>query len=222
MINRIMLLLVMLSGNLLYAQETDCKVLAPRISGIYRGECKNSLAHGKGIAQGIDMYEGEFKKGLPEGMGVYNWADGSYYEGYWSQGLRDGSGIMTFSPDSIVRGFWKADKYAGKEKIKQYEVTQSRYVARSSFSRTGNTPLQVKVKLTLGGVPNNTIQDFSMTYSSGEEFRLGTAYGIQNVTYPLTVRMQYRTWNVMRTVMTDVTFEFRINEPGSWDVNIQN
>jgi len=61
-----------------------------------------------------------------------------------------------------------------------------------------------------------------MTYSSGEEFRLGTAYGIQNVTYPLTVRMQYRTWNVMRTVMTDVTFEFRINEPGSWDVNIQN
>jgi hypothetical protein len=222
MVEKYILLLALMAGNLLNAQQSGCKVLVPRISGTYQGECRKGLAQGKGVALGIDRYEGEFRKGLPDGLGIYHWADGSYYEGYWKQGLRDGTGTMIFTPDSTLKGFWKADKYAGKEQIKQYEVIQSRYVARSSFSRTGNTPLQVKIKFTLGGVPNNTIQDLSMTYSSGEEFRLGTAYGIQNVTYPLTVRIQYRTWNVMRTVMTDVTFEFRISEPGSWDVNVQN
>jgi len=217
-----MLFLALMTGNLLSAQLSDCKVLVPRISGTYQGECKKGLAQGKGVAQGIDRYEGEFRKGLPEGLGVYKWADGSYYEGYWKQGLRDGSGTMTFRPDSILRGFWKTDRYTGKEDIKPYQVIQSRYVARSSFTRTANSPLQVKVKFTLGGVPNNTIEEFSMVYSSGEEFRMGTVYGIQNVTFPVNVRITYLTWNVLRTVRTNVTIEFNINQPGSWDVNIQN
>lgn len=222
MVKKYMLLLALMAGNLLSAQHSDCKVLVPRISGTYQGECRKGLAQGKGVAHGIDSYEGEFRKGLPEGLGVYKWADGSYYEGYWKQGLRDGSGIMTFRPDSTLRGFWKADRYTGKEEIKPYQVIQSRYVARSSFSRTAKSPLQVKVKFTLGGMPNTTIQDFSMVYSSGEEFRMGTVYGIQNVTFPVNVRITYLTWNVMRTVRTNVTIEFNINEPGSWDVNIQN
>lgn len=217
-----MVLLALMTGNLLNAQESNCKVLVPRISGTYNGECNKGLAQGKGIALGIDRYEGEFKKGLPEGLGVYHWADGSYYKGYWRQGLRDGSGIMTFRSDSTLKGYWKADKYTGKEEFKKYQVIQSRYVARSSFSKTGNSPLQVKVRLTMGGLPNSTIQDFSMVYTSGEEFRLGTVYGIQNVTFPVNVRITYLTWNIMRTVQTNVTFEFKINEPGSWDVNIQN
>ena len=222
MVKRVFFLLALMTGYLLNAQESDCKVLLPRIADKYRGECKKGLAQGKGVAQGIDRYEGEFKKGLPEGLGVYHWADGSYYEGYWREGLRDGSGTMTFKPDSIVKGFWKADKYSGKVDIKQYEVVQSRYVARTSFRKTSNTPLQIKVKFTLGGVPNTTIEDFSMTYSSGEEFRMGTVYGIQNVTFPVNVRITYLTWNTMHTVQTNATIEFNINEPGTWDVNVQN
>jgi hypothetical protein len=69
---------------------------------------------------------------------------------------------------------------------------------------------------------NTTIQDLSMSYTSGDEFRLGTAYGIQNVTFPINVRIQYVTWNAMHTVQTVCTLEFKINEPGNWDVNIQN
>ena len=208
--------------NSLSAQEGDCKVLVPRLDGTYKGDCRNGLAHGEGIAQGIDRYEGEFRKGFPDGRGAYRWADESFYEGYFKQGLREGSGRMVYSTDSIVTGFWKADNFVGKQQQKKYEVLTSRFIARSSFIKTSNSLYQIKVKMTLGGAPNNTIQDFSMTYSSGDEFNPGNAYGIQNITFPVTVRITYRTWNVMRTVMTDCTFEFRINEPGSWDVNVQN
>jgi hypothetical protein len=222
MVKRLFFLLALMTGYLLNAQESDCKVLLPRIGDKYRGECKKGLAHGKGVAQGIDRYEGEFKKGFPEGLGVYHWADGSYYEGYFRQGLREGTGTMTFRPDSTLRGFWKTDKYTGKAETKQYDVIQSRYVARTSFIKSSNSPLQVKVKFTLGGAPNTTIEDFSMTYSSGEEFRMGLVYGIQNVTFPVNVRITYLTWNAMHTVQTNATLEFNINDPGTWDVNVQN
>jgi len=41
----------------LFAQEA-CLVLKPQIANRYDGECKNGLAHGKGIASGLDRYEG--------------------------------------------------------------------------------------------------------------------------------------------------------------------
>jgi hypothetical protein len=219
--NIILLMLLLFSVNPIYSQGSDCKVIVPRLSGTYAGECRKGLAHGQGMAQGIDRYEGEFRKGVPEGKGTYRWADGKIYDGYWRQGLRDGAGKMIY-PDSTITGYWKADKYAGKEDIKSYKVLRSLYVARSTFTKTGDTPNQVKVKLTMGGAPNTTVQDFSMVYSSGEEFRMSNVYGIQNVTYPVTVLVTYLTWNVFHTIQTNITFEFQINEPGNWDVNIQN
>jgi hypothetical protein len=221
MIKKLMFLILLQTGNLIYAQDSDCKVLLPRLSGSYSGECKKGLAHGTGVAQGIDKYEGEFRKGLPEGRGVYRWADGTFYDGYWKAGFREGVGKMIY-PDSTVTGYWKADKYVGREDVKEYQIIQSRFVARSTFNKISNQVNQVKVKLTLGGSPNTSVQDFSMVYTSGEEFRLGTVYGIQNVTYPITVRITYLTWNVLHTVQTNVTFEFKINVPGTWEVNIQN
>jgi hypothetical protein len=194
-------------------------VLVPRLSGDYSGECRKGLAHGKGISKGIDTYEGEFRKGLPEGRGVYRWADGTFYEGFWKMGLREGAGKMFYS-DSTITGFWKADKYTGKVDIKSYEVLYSLYVARSTFSRSGNTPLQVRVRTTQAGADNTTRSDFSMVYSSGDEFSMGNVNGIQNLTFPVDVKVTYVSWNMLHTVQYHVTFEFRINEPGSWDVNI--
>jgi hypothetical protein len=218
----ILLAIIFISGYTLNAQESECKVLLPRISGTYEGECKKGLAHGNGLAQGIDRYEGEFRKGYPDGRGTYRWADGTFFEGYWRQGLREGSGRMIYSADSIITGYWKADKYSGRQDLKKYEILQTRYIARTSFTKAGDSPKQVKIKLTLGGLPNNDIQDFSFTYSSGEEYRLGAAYALQNVTFPVTIRVTYITWNVLRTVQSPAALEFRINEPGNWDVNIQN
>lgn len=214
--------IILLSYYNLNAQVSECQVLLPRISGTYEGDCKKGVAHGIGMAQGIDRYEGEFKNGLPEGKGIYRWADGTFFDGYWKKGFREGAGRMIYSADSVITGYWKADKYTGKQNLRDYEVLQSRYIARTSFMKTGKTPLQVKVKLTLGGAPNTDVQDFSMTYSSGDEYRLGAAYALQNVKYPITIRITYMTWNVLRTVMSPAAIEFRINGPGSWDVNIQN
>jgi len=212
-------MLLLFPGNLIDLQDSECKVSMPRISGTYKGECKKGLAHGRGIAQGIDSYEGEFRRGLPEGRGVYRWADGTFYEGYWKRGLREGAGKMIF-PDSTITGFWKADKYAGKEEIKSYEILYSLYVARSTFTKSNSSLHQVKVRTTQAGGDNTTRSDFSMIYSSGDEFRMGNVNGIQNLSFPVTVKVTYVSWNMLHTVQYQVTFEFRINEPGCWDVNI--
>jgi hypothetical protein len=77
---RSILIIALISGNIVYSQQNDCKVLKPEISDSYSGGCKNGLAEGKGVARGIDYYEGQFNKGMPAGKGTYYWADGTYYE----------------------------------------------------------------------------------------------------------------------------------------------
>ncbi len=62
-------------------------MLKPEISLDYHGECKKGLAHGKGEAFGRDHYIGEFKKGWPNGNGLYKWNNGDNYEGEWKKGV---------------------------------------------------------------------------------------------------------------------------------------
>ena len=47
-----------------------------------------------------DVYEGGFKEGLPQGKGIYIWANGTRYEGEFSAGFRNGKGLL-----STVDGF---------------------------------------------------------------------------------------------------------------------
>ena len=100
-------------GCVANAQEYDkCKVLMESISGVYNGDCKNGLAHGKGVAIGIDKYDGKFKNGLPNGKGKYSWANGDFYDGNWKAGKRSGEGIMfSFEQNVNVRGIWKNDEF---------------------------------------------------------------------------------------------------------------
>ena len=86
-IRLIILLSLFISCNSVNAQQKECKVTVPALSGTYSGGCRNGLAHGKGTAQGIDFYEGQFSKGVPSGKGLYRWKDG-LYEGEWVNGLR--------------------------------------------------------------------------------------------------------------------------------------
>ena len=60
MANRLFLFLILSTGFSINAQTTDCTVNKASISGFYTGECKKGLAHGMGIAQGTDRYEGHF------------------------------------------------------------------------------------------------------------------------------------------------------------------
>jgi hypothetical protein len=217
---KILLITLFLCGNQIYAQD-KCTVAMPSLSGSYTGECKKGLANGKGMAKGIDSYEGEFRKGYPEGSGKYHWADGTYYEGNWKQGMRDGLGKMIY-PDSTVTGYWREDKYIGKKLIVPYEIITNRSVDRYSISKSMNTPNLIRIRITQGGADNTTISDLSIAFDSGSETRMGNVFAIQNIIFPVTVKVTYSTWTQLHTVQFEVTFEFRINEPGQWDVNISN
>jgi hypothetical protein len=221
MVKKLFIVLILVIGYNLQAQVTDCKVIKSEISGTYEGGCKNGLAHGKGIAQGIDRYEGGFVKGLPSGKGTYRWASGIYYEGEWRKGLKDGEGKMVY-PDSIVTGLWKEDNYMGKKAIAPYKIISSMSVSRYTFVRSASKSDGIKIRLMQAGNDNVSVEDFSLAYDSGSEYRSGNYYGIENVRYPLTVKVKYRSWNQLLTSQFNVIFEFVIYQPGSWDVVIIN
>ncbi|MBG0859331.1 MAG: hypothetical protein IQL11_07470 [Bacteroidales bacterium] len=202
-----------------YTQTGDCKVLMPAVSARYTGKCRNGLAHGKGVAEGIDLYTGEFRAGLAHGKGTYRWAGGVYYEGDWRYGMREGKGRLV-TRDSVITGYWRADRYIGETQIPPYKIVRTLHVVRYSFNKVANSKNEIRIKLSRGGVDNAGVEDLSFTYSSGTEFSSGTAYGLENSTFPLEIKLMFNAWNIFRSAKSEVVFEFTINEPASWNVTV--
>ncbi len=221
MIRGIVILAALAFGGLCYAQQTDCKVLLPALTGSYSGDCKKGLANGTGTAQGRDLYEGHFFKGLPDGKGIYKWANGSYYDGEWKKGKREGRGKYV-SGDSTVTGFWRDNKYLGEKSVPAYKIMLNRNVARYTITKTVEAGNGVAIRILLGGSDNSEIGDFTLAYTSGTEFRNIGTYGIQNTSLPLDVTIRYRSWNQLHSAQYDVVFEFTINDPGTWKVVLTN
>lgn len=221
MIKSTFLVLMLLYGSFVNGQQSECKVLKAGISGTYAGECKKGLAHGQGIAQGTDRYEGNFIKGLPAGKGTYKWASGVYYEGEWKNGMREGEGKMVY-PDSTVTGLWKEDTYQGIKSLQPYRIITSMSVSRYTMTKSADKNDGIRIRLTQGGLENISVEDFSLVYDSGSEYKNGNYYGIENVRFPLNVKVKYRSWNQLMTTQYSVIFEFVINQPGSWDIVIIN
>lgn len=206
-------------GLIVYSQGNECTVRMESISGQYSGKCKKGLAHGKGIAEGIDRYEGGFREGLPHGSGIYTWANGDYYDGEWKYGLKEGEGRLVMG-DSIIAGFWKEDRYIGMKRIESYKINRSMYVTRYSFKKINSTSNEVKVKLVRGGIENEGVENFMIAYSSGTQYQSGNFTGIQNPTFPLDVKITFTAWNMFHSAKSEVIFDFTINQPGNWDVVI--
>jgi hypothetical protein len=215
----ILAVILFVVGFYVNAQDKDCIVKLPEISGTYSGDCKNGLAEGRGEAVGIDKYNGQFNDGLPDGKGTYTWADGTYYEGQWKNGLKEGKGKMVYK-DSTVLGYWKNNKYVGEKLISPYNIIRTMSVARSSFTKLPGANNNVTIKLARGGNENTDISDFTIAYSSGSEYYSGSSVGIQNAIFPLDVNVRFRAWNNFHTAQYDVLFEFVINEKATWDVII--
>ncbi|MFZ5572048.1 MAG: hypothetical protein ACOZF0_16740 [Thermodesulfobacteriota bacterium] len=89
------------------AEEQKCRVLDPDIAQEYKGECKDGLANGKGLAKGKDTYEGEFLNGKPHGKGTYSWHNGDVYKGDWVEGMRSGWGTLKRPNGAYYEGEWK-------------------------------------------------------------------------------------------------------------------
>lgn len=213
----------MLIATMVYSQQ-DCKVLKPGISNHYEGKCKNGLANGKGIATGIDKYEGQFIKGLPQGSGTYTWSDGSTYTGEWIEGLRYGIGKYTMrenGKDSIQNGLWLNDEYKGAKPDKPnviYNYGAERYNFKRNLSRSN----KVLVDFYQNGTRNNRISNLLMSTSSGDDITYGILTGYDNVIFPVTIKITYTTANKLKSSTMNVRFEFVIYEPGDWVVELYN
>jgi len=216
---RLFLIGLLFLGNPVFAQKTGCEVKVADLSGSYSGGCKDGLAHGKGIAQGTDHYEGQFDKGMPDGKGTYTWSDGIYYEGQWRDGKREGEGIMVYS-DSVVNGIWKDDTFLGKKFIPPYKIIRTLSFSRYSITQVSKTDNNIRIRFFRGGVENADMEGLSLTYTSGDEYYSSSFVGIQNPTFPIDIKIKFSAMNYFHTSSHNVIFEFTINEPGTWDVVI--
>ena len=221
MLNRLFFMVLLIFGSYAYAQQPECTVSVEAISGYYSGGCRNGLAHGKGIARGVDSYEGQFNNGLPEGKGIYKWSNGNLYDGEWKKGLRDGKGKMVYR-DSVVSGYWTGNKYQGSKPKSTYKINANRNLQRYVITKSINPSNGIRLKILMGGMDNPEVEDFSIAYSSGYEYQNVGTYCIDNISLPLDVVVRYKTWNQLHTVQYEVLFDFTIFDTGTWNVSLSN
>jgi len=82
---------------------------------IYEGEFKGGLPNGKGnfkFANG-NIYEGDYKNGLFDGKGIFKWNDGDIYEGEYKENKRCGKGIMKYANGETYEGNFKDNEKNG-------------------------------------------------------------------------------------------------------------
>jgi len=207
----------------LFAQnsQTDCKVLLESISEIYKGECKKGLAHGSGYAEGIDKYEGNFKKGLPDGKGTYTWESGDVYEGSWKKGMMDGKGTMSVKigeSDSLVEGYWDDNKYIGKTaKPVMYKVLERQGMERYNIYRVDDQGGTIEVFFTmLGNIMNpSNLYIYSTTGNESATFT-----GYDNVEYPVKTQITYQRSNQLGEGTIECRFTVEFFEPGRWEIHL--
>lgn len=114
----------LLSGLSLSAERkekkniAECNASDKDINKYYSGECKDGLAHGKGVASGRDKYSGPFMNGEPHGKGRYEWGPssewaGDIYEGDFVNGNRTGNGVYVYGNGDRYEGDFLKGSYDG-------------------------------------------------------------------------------------------------------------
>lgn len=61
-----------------------------------------------------DLYDGEWKKGLKDGLGEYRYCNGDKYVGYWKEDKKSGEGTLSMSTGDEYKGGWFDGKKEGK------------------------------------------------------------------------------------------------------------
>lgn len=209
--------------------QSSCEVYVKELQGSYDGSCNKGKADGKGTAKGTDQYVGEFKKGYPEGNGVYTYSNGDIYKGAFSKGKFDGEGTLIFadSTKKIQKGFWKKGIYMGKYKDPYKVYFRTSHI--STINATPNLKIQendiyVTISTTNGNNPvslsngaiQTTLSDIIPVNGNFTRFvkfnesATKTTYKIQQVTFPLRVRLR----------IGDQEVEIEFFEDCKWDCDI--
>ncbi len=218
------ILLLIMSG-VLFAQEKEeeCKVLMKEISETYKGDCKDGLAHGNGIASGIDIYQGRFKKGLPWGSGKYTWDNGDYYDGRWKKGKRNGKGLMYMKEsDTELKGIWKNDEFIKEVKDPPYEVTLKYGVTGLNFYKYDeNEPHDIEVLFQRDGGQSSLVGQLVLISTSGSIKKSNSFSGFENVQFPFEGSVEFVEQSRMGSLSVRYEVKFKIIEKGSWRIVIR-
>ena len=225
-INLIIMTLLLFFSLKNKAQNSDCKVLLPDISGKYTGDCKDGLADGKGTAEGKDKYVGNFKKGLPNEHGIYVYSTGDVFEGDWKKGLRHGPGKLKTKingKDTIITGTWKNGKLKEKaDKSVKYEIVRNIGVLSNAFRKTGEGH-DIKIRFYYGGIPTLGKFNFSTSYySSGIVKIIGNDIVVENVEFPFKATYVYSVPDKFGYSVLFDSFEFIIHQTGDWEVQLRH
>lgn len=199
------------------------QVKSDRLSGNYDGNKKKELAEGKGKAVGKDTYEGQFKKGLPDGVGIYTFGEnvtlgnfifavGDKYEGTFKKGKFDGKGKITFTDKEkgVLDGYFEDGKYIGK--------TKEGYIWMKEESSGINRVIVQK--------RNNSKNDISLT-GIGELIEIGAVHSvfsssdqawtdIRSEDFPFTIYIKgVNPANYNRCIVKVI-----IESPGTWEIRV--
>jgi hypothetical protein len=208
----------------------QCIVDKPSIQGEYTGDCKKGKANGKGKSVGTDVYEGDFKSGLPDGSGTYKWSNGNSFTGKFEKGLKQGKGVLTIkkpdAPDSIVEGYWKNDAYIGKYESPYTVYFKSKLITEFevAYKKDGFNQITFFVTNTSGGVqtpfnglsPRLKVDEVQLTYGRYGRLMVNdihvkkTESIISEVAYPIR----------MKVIIDKEEVEMEFREPGSYTVDI--
>jgi hypothetical protein len=94
----------------------------------YVGDFKNGNSHGKGksVWSGLFEYNGDFRKGVPNGIGTMEymdggepggvWHNGGKYEGEWRKKKKHGKGVYSDKLGNRFEGNW----YNGQGLVGKY------------------------------------------------------------------------------------------------------
>ena len=202
--------------------SSECRVLSESLAGQYEGECRRGLAHGQGIAQGVDRYEGSFRRGLPHGLGEYHFAGGDIYNGYWKRGLKHGIGTFYDAQlDSLYHGQWEQGEMisaAQQGEGPAYVVRYRRNITRQRFQRIGDGN---RVFFRLAEEPGpGRITQLSVFGSSGFYMEYGHTAGHEEVEFPFTGKIVFLGPSRIGHTMLQVELLYEINQPGNWEIII--
>jgi hypothetical protein len=222
--------LIIFSGSNLFAQTSEkqlrkrnCKVMVENLTGEFWGECKNGLAQGSGKAKGVDVYEGSFKKGLPDGFGTYTWADGSYYAGDWKKGKRQGKGrLFKATDDEMVKkekpmGMWKNDQFLYEIIEGKYEVVFKRDIESVQAKLLNQNKDYVTIVINKSNRPVN----IDAVPSNGEVRVSENFVYLNQITFPLSINLNYNYITGLGQLLRKCELNLELETPGNWQIDVK-
>lgn len=215
--------------------QYDCKVLIENLQGQYNGDCKKGLANGEGSAKGIDSYTGHFRKGLPNGFGVYTYENGSNYIGKFRRGLKDGYGLLNTITEAgdLVQdyGLWMGDSLIVPNDSKAlFKVNLSKgiRVVDPKLTRDITIKNQVWINFQVDGVPDKSVVISEAEISSGKQIdtkarSLNTLIAFDDIKeFPVTIKLKYEIRKTDQLFMVDCQTEIVLFTAGMWEINLNH